>query len=64
LFPSSYRSKLLVSENKKARCEAPGFFLADKRFEISNRELIKDIERLVKLSELISEQSVSVSPGI
>ena len=41
-----------------------GFFFVDKWFEISNQELIRDMERLMKLSEVLPEQSVSIMPRI
>jgi len=30
-----------------------GFFLVDKRFEISNLDLIRDIDRIIKLEEVL-----------
>jgi hypothetical protein len=41
-----------------------GFLFVEKRFKISNLELIKDMERVMKLSEVLPEQSVSISPRI
>ena len=35
-----------------------------KRFEISNLELIKDMKILMKLPDVLSEQSVSITPRI
>jgi hypothetical protein len=38
-----------VLNEEKARHEVPGFFFVDKRFEISNQSLIKDIENIIKM---------------
>ncbi len=32
-----------------------GVFLVDKRFEISNHDLIKDMQRLIKLNDILSQ---------
>jgi hypothetical protein len=39
------------SENKKAGYFVPGFFLVDKKFELSN--LFKDITEIIKLFEVL-----------
>jgi hypothetical protein len=44
----------LTPENKKAGYFVPGFFFVDKRFEISNLELIKDMHSIIKLCEVPS----------
>jgi hypothetical protein len=54
----SARDPLGVLNKEKAGYFVPGFFLVDKRFEISN--LLKDIFELIKLSDtliLTSEQA-------
>lgn len=58
LFPSSYRSKLLTSlKTKKPGTFVPGFFFVDKRFEISNLDLIRDIVNMIEMEEVLFQLS-------
>jgi hypothetical protein len=47
----SARDPLGVLNKEKAGYFVPGFFLVDKRFEISN--LLKDITELIKVSDAL-----------
>jgi hypothetical protein len=40
-------------ENKNPGAFAPGLFFVDKRFEISNLELIRDINSIIKLKDIL-----------
>jgi hypothetical protein len=52
LFPSLPNASICRAVNKKPqRFQRQGFFVADKRFEISN--LLKDITELIKLSDTL-----------
>ena len=43
------------SENNKALLlSQQGFFFVDKRFELSNYNLIKDMEKIIRLEEVLT----------
>ena len=54
LLPLAYMSKLLRQGNKKPGAFGTGFLVVDKRFELSNLDLIKDIDRIIELEEILS----------
>jgi hypothetical protein len=52
LFPSLTRASSARSENNKALVLShQGFFFVDKRFEISNLDLVRDLGEIIKLEK-------------
>jgi hypothetical protein len=43
-----------LNKEKSPALSRQGFFFVDKRFEISNLELIKDMDKIIKLEEVLS----------
>ena len=49
------QASLGLFQIKKPCCiRSKGFFLVDKRFEISNLDLIRDMDSIIKLEEVLS----------
>jgi len=49
------RKRGFGSSTKKAGHFVPGFFFVDKRFEISNQRLVRDMSGIIKLEEELSK---------
>jgi len=55
--PSPEQARFALKTKNPHCFRSKGFFFVDKRFEISNREIIKDLIRVVDLEGIISSLS-------
>jgi hypothetical protein len=54
-FSALTQAILVRSKNKKPQCiRTEAFDFVDKRFEISNHDLIRDMDRIIKLQEVLT----------
>ena len=54
LFTALHKASFIRAVNKKAGHFVPGFSIVEKRFEISNLDLIRDIDYIFKLGKDLS----------